>query len=69
MGAKRKNKPEKWGINLEPVRCPQCGALQPKGFRFTKVFNHFFWGYMTCENCGCEMDKWGTDISIIEEDK
>jgi hypothetical protein len=24
------------------------------------------WGGWTCSNCGCEMDKWGTEINIAE---
>jgi hypothetical protein len=51
----------RWGINLEPVACPNCGEVQLRIRRPTSL-RQAMWGGNTCRNCGCEMDKWGTAI-------
>ena len=51
----------KLGINLKEVKCPNCGAVQPK-VRTPKNFSQFLWGGNTCANCGTEMDKFGKEI-------
>jgi len=61
MVAIRKNKTDKMGINLEPVRCPKCGIEQPK-LRLPKGIKEALWGGWTCEKCGCKMDKYGNEI-------
>lgn len=51
-----------WGINLRRVSCPRCHALMP-GVRKPSSTQQALWGGWTCEECGCEMDKWGREIS------
>jgi hypothetical protein len=48
----------RWGINLGPVSCPQCGQLQPLS-RLPTSWRQGLWGGWTCRGCGAEMDKWG----------
>jgi len=55
IGTVTKNR---WGINLDRVNCPDCGALMPQ-VRQPKSLGQALWGGGTCEKCGCEMDKWG----------
>ena len=51
----------RWGVNLNPLICPTCGAIPTPGIR-RKSFQQFMWGGRTCEICGTEMDKWGRII-------
>jgi hypothetical protein len=53
----------KWGINLNPVKCPQCGTEQTRGFRWPTSWRQAMWGGWTCKNCRCEMDKYGNRIT------
>lgn len=53
---------ETWGINLSPVSCPRCGTRQPR-FRKPQNERQMLWGGGTCPACGCEMDKWGKEVS------
>ncbi len=50
------------GINFEAlgneVLCPRCGQAFPRR-RIPRNFRQALWGGGTCENCGCECDKWG----------
>ena len=55
-------KNSKLGVNLKEVNCPKCGKAQPK-VRKPKNLKQAMWGGYTCENCGCEMDKYGKEIS------
>lgn len=48
----------RWGFNLDPVSCPQCGQLQPSS-RLPTSLRQGLWGGWTCRACGTEMDKWG----------
>ena len=48
------------GINLKTVKCPRCRTEQPK-IRFPKGWKEILWGGYTCHNCGCKMDKYGTE--------
>ena len=48
----------RWGINLQPVRCPKCEAPAPT-VRRPKNRRQALWGGCTCEECGTEYDKWG----------
>jgi hypothetical protein len=51
----------KWGINLDPVACPTCGA-SGGALRPPRSLNEMLWGGWTCQKCGCVMDKWGRAI-------
>jgi hypothetical protein len=48
----------RWGMNLQPVKCPACGSPIPR-VRQPKSLKQKLWGDWTCAKCGCEMDKWG----------
>jgi hypothetical protein len=53
-------KNSKMGVNLEPIVCPSCGTVaNPVKPRFPRSLRQFLWGGFTCENCGCDVDKWG----------
>ncbi len=56
-----KKKKSKWGINTKKVFCPNCNEEQPK-VRKPKNLRQFLWGGFTCNNCSCEMDKYGNEI-------
>jgi hypothetical protein len=49
----------KWGINLKPLVCPDCGHKAGSRIRIPVNEQQALWGGRTCESCGCEMDKWG----------
>jgi transposase-like protein len=49
-------------INIDKVLCPKCGAKQPL-LRIPKNRREFFKGGWTCKKCGCEMDRFGREIS------
>ena len=53
----------KMGINIEPVSCPDCGKKAPK-IRKPKNRKQLLWGGWTCEECGCEMDKYGKKENV-----
>jgi len=53
----------KWGINLDPVKCPHCGHEQTRCPRWPTSFRQAMWGGWTCKNCGCEIDKWGNKLA------
>ena len=48
----------KWGINLKPAVCTECGTPAPV-IRKPKNRQQALWGGWTCSKCGCELDKWG----------
>lgn len=51
-----------WGINMDPVACPKCDTqLDP--IRRPTSRRQALWGGYTCPNCGCEIDKWGREIT------
>ncbi len=52
----------RWGINLRPVHCPECGEPAPV-VRRPKNRRQALWGGCTCEVCGLEYDKWGRAIT------
>jgi hypothetical protein len=52
----------RWGINLEQVNCPRCQAPVPR-VRKPKSRREMLWGGGHCDKCGCEMDKWGSQIT------
>jgi len=49
----------KWGINLSPIKCPNCQTVRSRGPRIPKDAYEAKWGGATCEKCGTKMDKWG----------
>ncbi len=51
----------RWGINLRPVRCPECGEPAPT-IRRPRNRRQTLWGGWTCEQCGTEYDKWGQPV-------
>ncbi|MBH25147.1 MAG: hypothetical protein CMH57_11980 [Myxococcales bacterium] len=55
----------RWGINLDPVSCPDCDLPMPP-VRTPKNTRQALWGGWTCPDCGCEMDKYGEAIARPE---
>lgn len=53
-----------WGINFKKVNCPKCGATMPP-IRTPTSLRQAAWGGWTCQQCGCETDKWGAEIKQI----
>jgi hypothetical protein len=57
----------RFGINLEAlsngVACPRSGCARRSAFRTPRNARQFLWGGRTCEDCGCEFDKWGREVS------
>jgi hypothetical protein len=53
----------KWGINTDGVSCPKCAVVLPR-IRKPANIRQTLWGGWTCNNCGCEVDKWGKEIII-----
>ena len=51
----------KWGVNGAPTFCPNCGEAAPK-VRKPANFQQALWGGSTCQECGCEFDKWGRRV-------
>ncbi len=59
----------KWGMNLERVVCPRCGAAAPL-IRNPKTVKQALWGGWTCKECGAEIDKWGRELTpplVVEQ--
>ncbi len=52
----------RWGINLDPVRCSHCGTPLPT-IRKPTSFRQTLWGGSTCSVCGTEVDKWGREVN------
>jgi hypothetical protein len=52
----------KWGINTDPVHCPQCGEPAP-AVRAPKSWRQTLWGGWTCAKCGIDYDKWGQALT------
>lgn len=50
-----------WGVNTQRMRCPRCHMVGPL-FRIPKNRRQALWGGYTCR-CGCEIDKWGREVS------
>ncbi len=55
FGIKKKNR---FGINISPPQCPECGQQAPS-IRKPKNLGQVLWGGFTCNKCGAEIDKWG----------
>lgn len=48
----------KWGINKNPVHCPNCQTPAPTT-RLPANRRQLLWGGWTCAKCGVEFDKYG----------
>lgn len=54
----------RWGVNLDPVRCPRCN-MPLSQVRTPNSVHQAMWGGCTCPKCGIEVDKWGREVSNI----
>ena len=52
----------RWGINFRRLSCPNCGAQMPL-VRVPVSGRQAMWGGVVCPKCGCEMDKWGRQLT------
>ena len=52
----------RWRISPKSVNCPRCSEPTPQ-IRIPTSVRQTAWGGWTCARCGCEMDKWGAEIS------
>ncbi|MBY0512580.1 MAG: hypothetical protein K2P78_01555 [Gemmataceae bacterium] len=62
-----------WGVNVKGLagaECPRCGEPLP-AVRKPKNRRQVLWGGWTCDECGCEIDKWGREVpgSPAEDDR
>ena len=48
----------------KPVKCPNCGTIQPKA-RKPKNRKQTLWGGWTCNKCGCEIDAKGKMVDDL----
>jgi hypothetical protein len=60
------NRKGELGVNLRPLVCPRCGT-KTELFRTPDLLKEPTWNGGACSNCGCEMDKWGNEISTTEK--
>jgi hypothetical protein len=51
----------RWGVNVKPVSCPECGEPAPR-VREPRNRRQRLWGGCICANCGTEYDKWGRPV-------
>lgn len=52
----------KIGINTNTVHCPTCNPKAPM-VRVPLNSREFLWGGWTCKHCGCEFDKYGSEMN------
>jgi hypothetical protein len=57
----------RWGVNPRPLRCPRCDFEAPL-VRTPANLRQMLWGGVTCEECGCEYDKWGKPLVLPDYD-
>lgn len=60
------NRKGELGVNLQPLICPGCGT-KTELFRTPDLLQEPTWNGGACSNCGCEMNKWGNEISTNEK--
>lgn len=58
----------RWGLNFDEVNCPSCNRPMPR-IRSPRNLSQILWGGGTCENCGCEVDKWGREVISVQNRK
>lgn len=51
------------GFNFKPLICPQC--REKTSLNRPSSMKNIPWGGGACKFCGCEMDKWGNEISTL----
>lgn len=56
------------GINFRHPICPNCGEKTDL-IRPPTMKQPIPWGAGVCAICGCEMDKWGNEISTLPENQ
>jgi len=56
-----------FGINLKPVRCPECDTPAPV-VRAPQNTRQMLWGGCTCAKCGLEYDKWGRPVDEDDDE-
>jgi hypothetical protein len=56
----------RWAMNLNAVSCPRCNMQLPT-LRKPLSLSQTMWGGQTCPGCGTEVDKWGREVSSIDE--
>jgi len=61
-GWNRKFRGTKWAVHLKGLNCPRCGNRLP-AIRIPRTRQQRLWGGWTCKRCGCEVDKFGTEIA------
>jgi hypothetical protein len=49
-------------LKTKKIHCPKCDQVQPK-VRKPKNIRQVLWGGNTCSNCGCEMNRFGREIT------
>jgi len=54
------NRKGELGINLRSLICPRCG-VKAELLRAPNLISGASWGGGACSNCGCQMNKWGTE--------
>jgi hypothetical protein len=52
-------------LYLVRQRCPQCTTPFPR-LRWPVNRRQALWGGNTCRRCGCEIDRWGRRVGVIE---
>ena len=52
------------GINIHRVKCPRCGKTMPI-IRRPATERQRLYGGWTCDQCGCEIDKWGRKVHTM----
>src|SRR5690348_15848027 len=57
----------RWGVNVKPVFCPECGEAAP-AIRKPQNRRQTLWGGGTCARCGTEYDKWGHRVEEADYD-
>ena len=54
------------GINFRRVKCPRCGKFMPI-IRRPATERQRLYGGWTCDQCGCEIDKWGRTVRTMTD--
>ena len=57
----------RFGLNFQIPNCPKCNQKLPP-LRTPTSIQQSLWGGWTCFNCGCEIDKWGKEITTFKNE-